>query len=148
MSRFVDDYLLYLLARASAAASADFHAELAAKGVAVPDWRIMAVLHGTDGATVGELAGRCPVKQPTLTRAVERLEKKQLVERIAGEDDRRLVRVTLTGKGASLVVGLIEMARQHETRLLSAYAPKEAATLKRVLKVLIERSDSGRHLGP
>jgi hypothetical protein len=56
-ARFVDDYLLYLLARASHAASAGFHARLKARGVAVSVWRVVATLHGApEGGTVGGLA--------------------------------------------------------------------------------------------
>ena len=45
---------LYLLARASHDASAAFHAQLRAEGVAVPVWRVVATLSGAAGGeTVG-----------------------------------------------------------------------------------------------
>lgn len=139
--RFVDGYLLYLLARASAQASRQFHAQLPGKGVSVSDWRILAVLSGADaGVSVGELAARCLFKQPTLTRAVDRLERRGLVRRDVGDGDRRRVVVSLTGQGAALVSGLIEEARAHEAALLSGYTPEEAGTLRRVLATLIERT--------
>ena len=37
MARFIDDYLLYLLAKSSSRASAGFHGQLAEIGVPVPD---------------------------------------------------------------------------------------------------------------
>ena len=51
-ARFVDDYLLYLLARASHVVSAEFHATLRRAGVAVPVWRVLATLSGSPGETV------------------------------------------------------------------------------------------------
>ena len=62
---FVDDYLLYLMARASALTSAGFHNQVRALGIQVYEWRIMAVLYGTDGVTVGGLP--CPVMTAPIT---------------------------------------------------------------------------------
>ena len=56
--RFVDNYLLYLLARASNEVSAQFHARLKSHGLHVPEWRVLASLSDGDGMTVGELADR------------------------------------------------------------------------------------------
>jgi DNA-binding MarR family transcriptional regulator len=142
MAQFVQDYLLYLLARASAQASREFHARLAKQAISVADWRIMAVLHGTDGFTVGELAKHCLFKQPTLTRAVERLENKGLVVRRNEQNDRRRVLVRLTPEGADLVAGLIEAAAEHESELLKGYSARDARRLKQVLKTLIERTET------
>ena len=44
--RFVDDYLLSLLARASFVVSSEFHDRLRARGVSVPVWRVLATLSG------------------------------------------------------------------------------------------------------
>ncbi len=142
--RFVDGYLLYLLARASSQASGQFHALLAKRGVPVTDWRIMAVLAGTDGVTIGELAARCLFKQPTLTRAVDRLQAKKLVRRAAAGGDRRQVLVLLTASGQRLIDGLIEAAREHEAELLSTYSPTDIDALKDALATLIDRTSQSR----
>src|SRR5690606_15491283 len=44
MPRFVDDYLSYLLARASHQVSRAFHAQLKPYGLSVPQWRVLATL--------------------------------------------------------------------------------------------------------
>ena len=139
--RFIDDYLLYLLARASHVASAQFHDRLAERGVAVPVWRVLAVLAGTDGLTVGDLAKGVLYKQPTLTKVVDRMAADGLVERVPGEGDRRRVLVRSTAKGDALVAGLLTEAKEHERSILAAYAPAEARTLKQVLRTLIDRND-------
>jgi hypothetical protein len=73
--RFVEDYLLYLLARASHDASAGFHARLKARGVPVPVWRVVATLQGAAGGRDGRRAGRaCLMQQPTMTKLLDRME--------------------------------------------------------------------------
>lgn len=138
MTRFVDDYLLYLLARASSLASGEFHARLEARGVAVSTWRVLAVLHGAGRVTLGELSQRCLFKQSTMTKIVDRLEQQGLVIRISGTDDRRQRFVRLSERGGAEVAALIEEARRHEARLLSGYTSDQVSLLKRSLHDLIE----------
>jgi len=71
--RFIDDYLLYLLARASAGISAQFHARLKTHGLQVPEWRVLASLSDGDGMTIGELATLALQRQPTMTKIIDRL---------------------------------------------------------------------------
>ena len=68
MNRFVDRYLLYLMAQASHRISAEFHNRLTAEGVAVPTWRILASLYPDATLSVGQLARACLTKQSTMTR--------------------------------------------------------------------------------
>ncbi|MEM7422919.1 MAG: MarR family transcriptional regulator [Pseudomonadota bacterium] len=133
---FLDDYLLYLLARASAAASAQFHAELSDLGVAVPTWRIIAVL--SDGSTtVGALAAAVMLKQATLSKALDRLERDGLVARERQGQDRRQVRIVLTPSGRALADTLIPRARAHQEQLLAPYSETQRAVLRDVLHDLL-----------
>ncbi|WP_205032293.1 MarR family winged helix-turn-helix transcriptional regulator [Hwanghaeella grinnelliae] len=136
---FVDDYLLYLMARASALTSAGFHNQVSALGIQVYEWRIMAVLYGTDGVTVGGLARRCLIKQPSVTKNIDRMEERGLVSRSPSPDDRRQVIISLTERGTEIVADLVHRARAHEAEVLADFPAEEAETLKRVLRRLIER---------
>lgn len=137
--RFIDDYLLYLLSRASAMASGEFHAQLRARKIPLPRWRVLAVLDGTDGLTVGELAAACLFKQPTMTKALDRLEVEGYVARESAKGDRRRVRVVATDKGRALVAGLIAEAKAHEARVLKNHSATEKMHLKNALRRLIAR---------
>ena len=138
-ARFVDDYLLYLLARASAMASGEFHAQLRARKIPLPRWRVLAVLNGTDGLTVGELAAACLFKQPTMTKALDRLEAEGYVAREGASGDRRRVLVVATKKGRTLVAKLIRDASAHEARVLRDHSATEKKHLKSALRRLIAR---------
>ncbi len=137
--RFVDDYLAYLLARASHLVSAEFHAQLTALGVAAPTWRVLSTLSDSNGLTVGELAKIVLLKQPTLSKALDRMIAEGLVSRSASSADRRRVRVSISPKGRAMVEGLIARAVEHEESVLSSYSAAERQTLKQMLKTLIDR---------
>ena len=135
--RFLDDYFLYLLARASALTSGEFHAHLRERKVPIAVWRVLAVLDGTDGLTVGELAAACLFKQPTMTKALDRLAASGMVVRRGGEHDRRRVLVVATDKGRALVARLIADAKTHEARVLKDYSSAEIKYHKNALRRLM-----------
>jgi MarR family transcriptional regulator, organic hydroperoxide resistance regulator len=135
--RFVEDYLLSLLARASHAASAEFHARLKARGVPVPVWRVVATLHGAEaGETVGGLASACLAKQPTMTKLLDRMQQDGLVKR---RREGRQTRIRLTRNGERLAADLVAEARRHETLLLARHAD-EALALKAMLRGILASS--------
>lgn len=140
--RFVDGYLLYLLARASGIASAEFHDRLKTRGVPVPVWRILAVLKGADGVTIGELAVRCLANQPTVTKTIDRMQAQGLVNRTSDAVDRRRVFVRLTPAGEALVDNLIAEAKAHQDRLVRAMGLAESRVLVDALQRLIASTGS------
>lgn len=141
--RFIDGYLLYLLARASSVASAEFHEEVRRRGFNVSNWRVLAALKGSGGQTVGELAAVCLANQPAMSKTVERLVRQGLVARQADVGDRRRVNVNLTVEGERTVDELISAAKAHQERLIEAIGPRETETLIAALHRVIERSNAG-----
>ncbi|MEM6460672.1 MAG: MarR family winged helix-turn-helix transcriptional regulator [Pseudomonadota bacterium] len=137
---FVDRYLLYIMAQASAAASSAFHGQLADMGVSVPKWRILASLYPDKSLNVGDLARKCLMKQPTLTRQLDRLCAEGLTERRHEDRDRRGVLVTLSAEGRARATRYVAMARQHESEILADYSAEEVAVLKDILIELAERA--------
>jgi DNA-binding MarR family transcriptional regulator len=136
---FVEDYLLYLLARVSHVLSGEFHNQLRRRSVGVPVWRVLASLSGSKGETVTGLAEVCLLQQPTMTKLLDRMVRDGLVTRTQDARDRRVVRVALTPKGEGLAKELIEAARQHETTVLARFPEMEAMDLKALLRSVLDR---------
>jgi DNA-binding MarR family transcriptional regulator len=136
---FVEDYLLYLLARVSHVLSGEFHNQLRRRSVGVPVWRVLASLSGSKGETVTGLAEVCLLQQPTMTKLLDRMVRDGLVTRTQDARDRRVVRVALTPKGDGLAKELIEAARQHETTVLARFPEMEAMDLKALLRSVLDR---------
>ncbi|MCS6890147.1 MAG: MarR family transcriptional regulator [Rhodovarius sp.] len=142
--RFIDDYLLYLLARASHVVSAEFHAVLRRAGVPVPVWRVLAALSGSQGETVSGLADACLLQQPTMTKLLDRMVRDGLVKRLPDPRDRRVVRIQMTPRGEALVADLLVAAKKHEAELLARHPEIDALKLKPLLRALIARYRRGR----
>lgn len=115
-------------------------------GVPVAEWRILATLTGGGALPVGQLAATVIAPQPTVTRQLQRMEKKGLVERSGDESDRRLALVQITAAGEAMAADLVRLARLHEQRVLKPLGGERAALLKQVLRELIE--EHGRPGGP
>jgi DNA-binding MarR family transcriptional regulator len=135
---FVDDYLAYLLARASHLISSEFHAVVEACGLSLMEWRVMASLSGKDALSVGELADIVLAKQPTVTKLVGRMEEAGWVKRCDAAHDKRQSLVSLTANGQRKVKPLLAQARAHEAQLMADIGSTELIQLKQVLEHLIE----------
>jgi len=142
-TRFVDDYLPALLAQASQLISGEFHKVARQQGFSVSEWRVMASLAGGEPISIGNLAQVTIIKQPTVTRLLDRMEAKGQVERLSHESDRRVTLVRITRQGAKAVAPLIELAKEHERRVLESFGLAHAEALKMTLRRMVEL-----HAGP
>ena len=134
---FVDDYLAYLLARASHWISSEFHAVVEASGLSLMEWRVMASLSGKEALSVGELADIVLAKQPTVTKLVGRMEEAGWVKRCDATHDKRQSLVSLTPAGRRKVKPLLALAQAHESQVTADIGAAEVAQLKRALERMI-----------
>ncbi|WP_409473853.1 MarR family winged helix-turn-helix transcriptional regulator [Streptomyces sp. HC307] len=94
-------------------------------GLCASDFEVLDVLAGgaaADGVCayrVQEISERVHLTQSALSRLIARLEKDGLVERTMCPEDRRGVRVTLTGKGRALHGEVLPVQRAVLTRMLA-----------------------------
>jgi DNA-binding MarR family transcriptional regulator len=94
--------------------------------------------------TPGELSASMMVTSGAVTKRVDRLERKGLVERTVSVADRRGREIRLTGAGRALVDELVVDHWANEDRLLAALDPRERdllAALLRKLLLSVERPD-------
>ncbi len=143
-TRFIDDYLLYLLARASHVVSAEFHGVLRRAGVAVPVWRVLATLSGSPGETVSGLADTCLLQQPTMTKLLDRMVRDGLVKRLPDARDRRVVRIQMTPRGEAVVNDLLAAAKKHEAEVLARHPELDSMAIKDLLRGMIARHRRGK----
>ena len=134
---FVDDYLAYLLARASHLISSEFHAVVEASGLSLMEWRVMASLSGKEALSVGELADIVLAKQPTVTKLVGRMAEAGWVKRVDAPHDKRQSLVSLTAAGQRKVKPLLAQAQVHEAQVMADIGLGEVAQLKTVLERMI-----------
>lgn len=134
---FIDDYLAYLLSQASQAVSNEFRSCLAAADVSVVEWRVLSTLSDHPQISVGQLSDIVMCKQPTLSKAIDRMEAKGWVTRSLRRHDRRMIAVTIDKPGMKIVRTLLVKAKELEASELEGFSRKEIQTLKRILRNLV-----------
>jgi len=139
---FVPDYLLYLLAAASEAASARFHDHVRSRGLRVPEWRVMACLTDWDGSMVTELARYAMIEQSRLTKIIIQMGERDLVTRRSDPKDGRRVRIFLTEQGRDLATELVADAKAHELDLLKSFQGNQGDEIKETLRALIHHLET------
>jgi DNA-binding MarR family transcriptional regulator len=135
--RFPDDYLPYLVARASHVILHDFHALLKPVRMRVPEWRVLGTLSSGRAYTVGALARATLFKQPTLSKRLDRLERRGLVRRVAGGMDLRHSLVELTARGRKRIGPVVAQARRREKAVLKNHRVRDVKAFKALLKAFI-----------
>lgn len=107
-------------------------------GFSVSEWRVMASLAGGGPVSIGHLAQVAVMKQPTVTRMLDRMALNGHVERLPHGSDRRITLVRITDAGERMVRHLTELAREHERRVLEPFGMESAEALKDTLRRMIE----------
>jgi len=90
-------------------------------------YNVLRILRGSHPAALpsGEIATRMISRDPDITRLVDRLEKRGLVARIRGRQDRRVVEVTITDEGLKLLHNLDEHVERFPRSMLGHLGPKK-----------------------
>jgi DNA-binding MarR family transcriptional regulator len=134
-----------LLGIAGRMTAARFHRLLESQGMSHAGWQVMQALAGGDGLTQREVAERCFVTPATVTGVVDTLERDGLVERERSAEDRRVVRVRLTGEGRARLAGTKREAMRQMSAIFGDLSPRDEAVVRRFLARTIERlQEDGR----
>ena len=129
------DYLPYLVNRVGTIIADQFGQEaLAAHGLSIAMWRVMAVLSSAGAQRQIDLAELTSTDASTLSRLVTRLTRLNLVTRTRSASSNREVAVNLSTRGDALVGRLIPIAKAYEATAIAGLPPQELAVLKRCLR--------------
>jgi DNA-binding MarR family transcriptional regulator len=131
-------YVPYLLNRAAHRVADAFTRELAAFGLTLPMWRVMASLHSAGPQRLGELSKLTTIEPSTLSRLVGQMQEKGLVRRARSSGDARAVALSLTRRAAALTDRIVPLALRYEQAALHGMSDAEVAILKRLLAQMHE----------
>jgi DNA-binding MarR family transcriptional regulator len=121
--RFVPFRLNRLAAEVSAALAVEYQERY---GLDIPEWRVLATLGFREGACTAQYISQCTrTHKSTISRAVTTLMRRKIIERVAGESDRREFALQLTRKGRALYEELIPRLLRKEQAILSCLSARE-----------------------
>lgn len=111
------------------------HAPLVAT-IGEGQWRALHVLYDDGTLQVGELAQRCGVADPTVSKMLRSLEHHGLIERQTDPENRRMVWVSLTAKGQGLVDEIQASFEQGLAQVLHGLSSEQLRDLLRTVSHL------------
>ncbi|GAB1259987.1 MarR family transcriptional regulator [Aurantivibrio plasticivorans] len=117
-----------------------FNQRLKPLDVTWPQWMVLNVLDQGTAKTPASIAEQIGIDRSAVTRLLDRLENKQLIERLHDKLDRRSVIIKMTTQGAKLIEELNELAQEHQDHFLSALPNTEHRSFKGNIQKLLRIS--------
>ncbi len=140
MSRF-EPHLGLLLERASRAIAGRLSRSIDMEGITSEHWRVLRHLADEVGHPMGEIAERLEMNPPTLTKLIDKMVGKSLVQRAADPEDSRRILVYSTDAGLELLQELQSRIDEHHAALAELLGERNARQLERLLTMLIEGAE-------
>jgi DNA-binding MarR family transcriptional regulator len=116
---------------------------LKSRGISSPQYNALRILRGAGeaGLPCGEIAARMVTRDPDVTRLLDRLQRRGLIARGRGADDRRVVSTRITPQGLALLEELDEPVRTTHKRQLGFLSASEMESLLAQLTRVREQQD-------
>lgn len=102
-------------------------------GLTVSEWRTLAVLGNHQPLSASDVVQRSSIDKVRVSRAIQGLLKRDLLQRLVDPDDRRRVNLHLTEKGQQVFADLVPRIRALEQQLLGCLSPDEQQTLSALM---------------
>ncbi len=103
------------------------------------EWAMMMILWRDEAASVGELSKRTLRDRTTVTRVLDRLVAKELIERHSAKADRRTVMVAATDKGKGIQTAVLTALAPVIRNLTEDIAADDLEVTLRTLQAMSER---------
>lgn len=131
-----DELFDILIGKISMAINRTFLRAFATEGIDITteQWSVLACLWKKDKVTQQTLCNLTSKDKPSMTRLIDKLEKRNLVTRVSDHNDRRINLIHLTDKGMALQQKATELVQKIATKTLDNILEEELIMSKAVLK--------------
>jgi DNA-binding MarR family transcriptional regulator len=138
VSTFIlDEFLPYRISVLAARISREFAEIYRQKfGISRAEWRVVAHLSRIGAVSVREIHKHVDMDKSKVSRASSRLEENGYITKKTNELDKRLVELSLTGKGRGMVSELAPLAMAYEKELLEQLGGQAPGFRDAVTKLL------------
>jgi len=134
-----DEIFNILVGKISAAINRTFLRAFVTEGIEITpeQWSVMACLWKKDKVTQQALCSLTAKDKPSMTRLIDKLEKRNLVTRVSDNNDRRINLIHLTDAGLALQQRATEIVHQVASKTLNNITDEELDTSRTVLKKIM-----------
>ncbi|PYG31084.1 DNA-binding MarR family transcriptional regulator [Pelagimonas varians] len=137
----LDRYLPYRFAVIATRLSNELSTQYREKyGISIAEWRVLVNLAYSDSTSVRDIEKRVSMEKSKVSRAVSRLQESGYLTKEIDSNDRRLLQLELTPKGAKLVGDLVPLAQAYQ-RQLEAQLMDKVPGLQTALDELMKDAD-------
>lgn len=142
-----DNSVGYWLAAAAHAVRRSLSAELAAHGITLRQWEVLAWTTIEGDLSQAELAERMGIEAPTLVGILDRMERDGWLDRYSCPDDRRKKKLRVTDKAAGVWLRMANCARSVRARAIDGFSPDEVSQLKHLCDRIRDNLSDSRLAG-
>ncbi len=137
-----DDSVGYLMRRILNSMAHGIDLELEPTGLTNAQWLPLHKLYCGCGSTAAELARECNLDAGSMTRLLDRLQAKQLCQRVRSQDDRRVVHIKLTEAGIAAAQNIPAALCRVQNAHLAGFSVQEWQTLRSYLRRMLDTAQS------
>jgi len=131
----------YWVTRLARAFEADLDKRLAVHDVTRASWAVLSAIQHHGKTAPAAIASFIGIDRAAITRHVDRLEKRGLVQRHQCATDRRAVNIELTQKGQVLILELAAESMATNAKFTASLGQSENDTVQAILKKMLSKSD-------
>ena len=135
-----DESAAYLMRRIVTCMAAEVDHALEAQDLTHAQWVPLFKLHLGHASTVAELARECSLDTGAMTRTLDRLEAKGLLQRERSVEDRRVVNLALTAEGRKVARQLPVLLSRVQNEMLQPLSLAEWEQLKDMLRRVLDNA--------
>jgi len=110
--------------------------------LSITEWRIMAVLGEYPGASADEVSIKIQIEKSIVSRALQKLLARNLVNREVDDSDRRRQNLKLTKTGTDIYQQVVPVSYDYEDKLQECFNEKERIVFNRLVDRLYEHAES------
>lgn len=103
-------------------------------------WRIQHVLSDQQKRSMGDLAEQVLMNRSALTKCIDKLVGRGLVQRTADESDSRRVLVRISTRGLKMAIRMDQRVDAHHEAIEPSLGPLKTAQLKKLLEDFIDQT--------
>jgi len=141
----MDNSLGFILNKTSLLSKASFSQQIKKFDISPEQWSLLFRVVEKKGLTQKELSDSTYKDQANITRSIDRLEKKGLIQRVSNDFDRRIINLYPTDEAITLTEKIIPISAAFNRLLARGFTQEEYKTLLVLLKKIYSNLEKKEH---
>ncbi len=134
----LDDCIAFITNKSAKKLADEFNRRLQENGTTRVKWIALFYIGKAGEISQKELSDYMDIKESSMVRLIDRMEKEELVERRKDSEDRRITKIILTDKGKFLKEELMPRGQEFQDDVLKGISKENLEIFKEVLQRMID----------